>query len=309
MRIRSIKPEFWRSDDIAALSWDDRLLFIGLWSYVDDNGVGRDEEKLIAADLFALDQSFPETLGKVSGGLQRLSAANLIERYTVGGRDFLHIVTWDKHQRVHHPNPGRYPLPKDGVTRGTGDSPETLPRDSREIPETLPPGTGEQGNRGTVTPSLRSGGLQGGDVHDDTTAGCGSGSHVVADAPTQTTKAKRGTRLPEGWTPERSQANLRAEHDSGLTPDELSSQLERFRDHWVAQPGSKGTKLDWQATWRNWVRRAAEIAPRTRQSETDAWYARAKARASRPNPLLSLLADDASPSNDPGMHAMPPRSA
>jgi hypothetical protein len=29
MRIRSIKPEFWRSDDIARLSWDDRLLFIG----------------------------------------------------------------------------------------------------------------------------------------------------------------------------------------------------------------------------------------------------------------------------------------
>lgn len=132
---------------------------------------------------------------------------------------------------------------------------------------------------------------------------------VVADAPTQTTKAKRGTRLPEGWTPERSQANLRAEHDSGLTPDELSGQLERFRDHWIAQPGSKGTKLDWQATWRNWVRRAAEIAPRTRQSETDAWYARAKARASNPNPLLSLLADDASPSNDPGRPAMPPRSA
>ena len=33
MRIRSIKPEFWRSDDITALSLEDRLLFIGLWSY------------------------------------------------------------------------------------------------------------------------------------------------------------------------------------------------------------------------------------------------------------------------------------
>ena len=41
MRIRSIKPEFWTSDDITALAVDDRLLFIGLWSYVDDNGVGR----------------------------------------------------------------------------------------------------------------------------------------------------------------------------------------------------------------------------------------------------------------------------
>ena len=30
MRIRSIKPEFWRSEDIADLTVEDRLLFIGL---------------------------------------------------------------------------------------------------------------------------------------------------------------------------------------------------------------------------------------------------------------------------------------
>lgn len=28
-----------------------------------------------------------------------------------------------------------------------------------------------------------------------------------------------------------------------------------FRDYWVAQPGAKGVKADWLATWRNWVRR------------------------------------------------------
>ena len=28
--------------DIANLNWDARLVFIGLWSYVDDNGVGKD---------------------------------------------------------------------------------------------------------------------------------------------------------------------------------------------------------------------------------------------------------------------------
>lgn len=27
-----------------------------------------------------------------------------------------------------------------------------------------------------------------------------------------------------------------------------------FRDYWIAQPGQKGVKLDWSATWRNWVR-------------------------------------------------------
>ena len=55
MRIRSIKPEFWRSRDIANLNWDARLVFIGLWSYVDDNGVGKDIDYDIIGDLFAAD--------------------------------------------------------------------------------------------------------------------------------------------------------------------------------------------------------------------------------------------------------------
>jgi len=29
---------------------------------------------------------------------------------------------------------------------------------------------------------------------------------------------------------------------------------EQFKDYWIAQPGQKGVKLDWSATWRNWVR-------------------------------------------------------
>jgi uncharacterized protein YdaU (DUF1376 family) len=28
----------------------------------------------------------------------------------------------------------------------------------------------------------------------------------------------------------------------------------KFQDYWISQPGQKGLKLDWFATWRNWVR-------------------------------------------------------
>ncbi len=30
--------------------------------------------------------------------------------------------------------------------------------------------------------------------------------------------------------------------------------FDAFRDYWQAQPGRKGVKADWFATWRNWVR-------------------------------------------------------
>ena len=33
---------------------------------------------------------------------------------------------------------------------------------------------------------------------------------------------------------------------------------ESFRDHWIGAAGAKGRKADWQATWRNWIRREAE---------------------------------------------------
>ena len=32
------------------------------------------------------------------------------------------------------------------------------------------------------------------------------------------------------------------------------SVADQFKDYWISQPGQKGLKLDWEATWRNWVR-------------------------------------------------------
>ena len=149
MRIRSIKPEFWRSPDVADLSIEDRLLWIGLWSYVDDNGVGKDRAPIIAADLFAFDLSrdAPDTLARVSRGLQNLSASGRITRYTLDGDDWLYINNWSRHQRIDRPNKPRYPLP----TSDNAEIRESVASVSREPRETPSTGTGEQGNRGTDT--------------------------------------------------------------------------------------------------------------------------------------------------------------
>ncbi len=144
MRIRTIKPEFWRSRDISDLNIEDRFLFIGLWSYVDDNGVGVYDVAIIAAELFAHDLSRDsrETLARVSGGLQRLSDKGLITLYSDEKRDLLHINTWTSHQRIDKPGKARYPRP-DAVR-------DTLATSSRDSRDTLAPGTEEQSTRGTV---------------------------------------------------------------------------------------------------------------------------------------------------------------
>lgn len=159
-RIRSIKPEFWKSEAIACHDFFTRLVFIGLWTYVDDNGVGVDNHRLITAELFPLEEDFAQTSRDLRDSLARLADAGRIRRYTVDGKAYLAIVNWSEHQRVDRPNKPRYPQPDD--PRATENppptspnaNPDTAPRDtldepSRDCRDTPAPGAGEQGNRGT----------------------------------------------------------------------------------------------------------------------------------------------------------------
>ena len=101
-------------------------------------------------------------------------------------------------------------------------------------------------------------------------------------------KTKRGTRLPDGWQPARTTANENAEADHD--PDWLRRQLDRFRDHWAAQPGAKGVKSDWDATWRNWIKKAETAAPRA--SYQQAAISAAERAWQEPAPLPAYLYEE-----------------
>lgn len=73
--------------------------------------------------------------------------------------------------------------------------------------------------------------------------------------PAQPKSESRATRLPDDWHPEPEPDLIRAIGGQKAA----DAQLDRFIDHWRAQPGAKGRKVDWQATWRNWLRRAPEF--------------------------------------------------
>lgn len=63
-------------------------------------------------------------------------------------------------------------------------------------------------------------------------------------------KESKGVRLALTHPPEEWIIHCQAKR-ADLDPVEV---FQAFRDHWIAVPGSKGLKLDWFATWRNWVR-------------------------------------------------------
>ena len=63
-------------------------------------------------------------------------------------------------------------------------------------------------------------------------------------------RAERGTRLPSDWVP----SELLKAWAQQKRPDlDFDTTVERFRNHWTAKAGKDAVKLDWEATFRNWV--------------------------------------------------------
>ena len=62
--------------------------------------------------------------------------------------------------------------------------------------------------------------------------------------PTPVKRAQRAARLSEDWVPKEFEGE--------------TVELEKFRDWARSAPGQKGVKADWDATWRNWMRRVRE---------------------------------------------------
>jgi type IV secretory pathway VirB10-like protein len=71
--------------------------------------------------------------------------------------------------------------------------------------------------------------------------------------------AKRATRIPDDFEPDESCWHLA--ESLNFTSQHCQTELDQFRDYWRAVPGAKGLKLDWQATFRTWLRKSAERKP------------------------------------------------
>lgn len=62
----------------------------------------------------------------------------------------------------------------------------------------------------------------------------------------------RASRLPSDWQP--TDENWSFALGEGMTVPDIETEAAKFRDYWTAKGGKDGRKLDWDATWRNWIR-------------------------------------------------------
>jgi len=80
---------------LAELPFEDRLLFIGLWTQADKAGRLEDRPKRLKGELFPYDDL------NIDAGLGRLANAGLIVRYEGNSQRLIAIPTWQKHQQPH----------------------------------------------------------------------------------------------------------------------------------------------------------------------------------------------------------------
>ena len=67
---------------------------------------------------------------------------------------------------------------------------------------------------------------------------------------------KRGSRLSEDWQLPKAWGKWAV--SEGLDEISVRREADKFRDYWISAPASKAVKVEWQAVWRNWVRKVLD---------------------------------------------------
>lgn len=142
-RIRSLKPEAFQSETLADVSLAAERTFFGLSTQVDDRGRIADKPASINGALWAERSEREEhTAADLDLELKELEAVGAICRYVgCDGRRYLHLVTFDEHQRVDKPSkprtprcPVHQPVPDECGKHGKEPCPAPAPRDRSNDP-------------------------------------------------------------------------------------------------------------------------------------------------------------------------------
>jgi hypothetical protein len=99
-RIRTVKPEFWTSEDVSECSVAARLLFIGLWNFCDDGGRMPFSPRTIKMRIFPGDDVATDAVSRM---LEELAVNRLIAIYEVEGKKYFEIAGWDEDQKIDRP--------------------------------------------------------------------------------------------------------------------------------------------------------------------------------------------------------------
>lgn len=220
MRIRTLKPEFWTSLTVAKLSAYERLTFIGLWNYADDEGRGLYDARLIKAAIWPLENRL--TPPKVRSHVERLAELELVTLYEVHERSYLSVNGWGEHQSISKPRPSILPEPP-------GKPPGIVPDDSSR--ERKGKEQGKEGKGKDIAPRPRDA------LFEVVAEVCGIDWHELTD--TARGSLNKAVAQLRPLDPDPDDVRLRASHwpyDVPLTPPALAKHWPALRKLHIAKP-------------------------------------------------------------------------
>jgi len=116
-RIRYLKPDFFKDEDLALYPFETRLCYQGLWVLADKAGRLEDRPPRLKAEIFPYDNVDIEVCLQHLSECKNGSGKPFIHRYSTDEQRFIQIINWHKHQKPHHtekesiiPEPPEFPL-------------------------------------------------------------------------------------------------------------------------------------------------------------------------------------------------------
>lgn len=219
-RARNIKPSLFKNEVLGVADPLLTILFESLWCLADKRGRLEDRPLRIKAETFPYREGID-----INGYLTELSRLEFIHRYVVDGLAIIQIINFEKHQNPHHTEK-ESELPEYSINSNGYDL---------TVKDTLNNGIAPADSLLLITDSLNT----------------DSGSAEKSSAPKQSGKA-----LPKDWVLPKAWGEWALSERPDLSADEVRKISESFKDHWLSTANqAKSKRADWEATWRNWIRR------------------------------------------------------
>lgn len=99
-KIRSIKPDFFASEQLAICSRDARLLFIGCLIFADDRGVHPASYLRLKMEIFPSDAC---DISDIAKWMDELKKVGLMTEFELENKVYWHITGFTKHQQISRP--------------------------------------------------------------------------------------------------------------------------------------------------------------------------------------------------------------
>ena len=104
-RIRTIKPEFFKDEDLVeSCNFQTRMFFVGLWLYADREGRLEYRPKYLKAEIFPYEPAdVPKMVQKLANPeIEDKPEKVFLRLYQVGNKKYIQIIEFLKHQNIHH---------------------------------------------------------------------------------------------------------------------------------------------------------------------------------------------------------------